>query len=230
VRGNRIFDTTADGLNLHQGISDAIVEHNVLRNTGDDALAMWSDQNPNHHNVFRNNTAQLPMLANGIGIYGGHDNLVTGNVVADVLLEGAGIQIANRFSGTVALSGTTKVMENTVLRGGSKFAGIQADVGAIFLFGKDSPITGIVELTGNRVLDSSYSGLHLYAQRIEDVRIDDLVVERPGTVGMQIQSMGSTKINKSRIAGGVFLCADLLPFVLTVTNSEGLDSPNCSGI
>jgi hypothetical protein len=230
VRGNRIFDTTADGLNLHQGISNAIVEHNVVRNTGDDGLAMWSDQNPNHHNVFRYNTVQLPMLANGIGIYGGHDNQITSNVVADVLIEGAGIQIANRFSGTVALSGTTLVKENTVLRGGSKFAGIQADVGAIFLFGKDSPITGIVEVTGNRILDSSYSGLHLYAQRIEDARIDNLIVERPGTVGVQIQSAGAAKIDKSRVAGGVYLCADLLPFVLTVTNSEGLDTPKCAGI
>ncbi|GIH04665.1 hypothetical protein Rhe02_27320 [Rhizocola hellebori] len=230
VRGNRIFDTTADGLNLHQGISNAIVEHNVVRNTGDDGMAMWSDQNPNHHNVFRNNTVQLPMLANGIGIYGGHDNAVTGNVVADVLLEGAGIQIANRFSGTVALSGTTKASDNTVLRGGSKFPGIQADVGAIFLFGKDSPITGVVELTGNRLIDSSYSGLHLFAQRIEGVSVDRLIIERPGTVGVQIQSTGSAKIDNSRVAGGVYLCADLLPFVLTVTNSEGLDTPKCAGI
>jgi hypothetical protein len=230
VRGNRIFDTTADGLNLHQGISNAIVEHNVVRNTGDDGLAMWSDQNPNHHNVFRNNTVQLPLLANGIGIYGGHDNQVLGNVVADVLIEGAGIQIANRFSGTVALSGTTLIKDNTVLRAGSKFPGIQADVGAIFLFGKDSPITGIVEVTGNRVADSSFSGLHLYAQRIEDVRVDRLIVERPGTVGVQIQSGGSAKIDNSRVAGGVFLCADLLPFVLTVTNSDGLDAPKCEGI
>ncbi len=230
VRGNRIFDTTADGLNLHQGISNAVVEHNVVRNTGDDGLAMWSDQNPNHHNTFRHNTVLLPMLANGIGIYGGHDNTVAANVVADVVIEGAGIQVANRFSGTVALSGVTRVQENTVLRGGSKFAGISADVGAIFLFGKDSPITGVVEITGNRVADSSFSGLHLYAQRIDGVVVKELVVERPGTVGVQIQSTGSGTVERSRVAGGVYLCADLLPFALTVTNSEGLDAPKCSGI
>jgi hypothetical protein len=170
------------------------------------------------------------MLANGIGIYGGHDNQVTGNVIADVLIDGAGIQVANRFSGTVALSGTTAIKDNTVLRAGSKFPGIQADVGAIFLFGKDSPITGVVEITGNRVSDSSYSGLHFFAQRVEGVSVDRLIVERPGTVGLQIQASGSAKIDSSRVAGGVYLCADLLPFVLTVTNSEGLDTPKCSGI
>lgn len=230
VRGNRILDTTADGLNLHQGISNTIVEHNLIRNTGDDGLAMWSDQNPNHRNAFRHNTVQLPLLANGIGIYGGHDNEIAGNVIADILIEGAGIQVANRFSGTVPLDGVTTLRDNTILRGGSRFAAISADVGAIFLFGKDSPITGTIKLSGNTSLDSSFSGLHLYASRIADVQVDGLTVERPGTVGVQIQSMGAATVTRSRVAGGVYLCADGQPFTLTATESQGLDAPKCAGI
>ncbi|HCU51192.1 MAG TPA: mycodextranase, partial [Micromonosporaceae bacterium] len=217
-------------LNLHQGISNTIVEHNLIRNTGDDGLAMWSDQNPNHRNAFRHNTVQLPLLANGIGIYGGHDNEIAGNVIADILIEGAGIQVANRFSGTVPLDGVTTLRDNTILRGGSRFAAISADVGAIFLFGKDSPITGTIKLSGNTSLDSSFSGLHLYASRIADVQVDGLTVERPGTVGVQIQSMGAATVTRSRVAGGVYLCADGQPFTLTATESQGLDAPKCAGI
>lgn len=228
VRDCRIVDQTADGINLHRGISHALIENNIIRNTGDDGLALWSDQDPDHDNVLRHNTVQLPMLANGIGVYGGQDNLVEGNVIADTLTEGAGIQVANRFSGTVALSGTTTLRTNTVLRGGSHFPGV-GEIGAIFLYGKDSPITGVVELDSDELIDSSFSGLHLFAARIADVRIKGLLVQRPGTVGLRIQTAGAATVTASRIEGGVYLCVDALPFQLTVTDSQGLDAPTCGG-
>jgi hypothetical protein len=226
VRGCRITDTTADGINLHRGISHATVEDTVVRNTGDDGLAMWSDQEPNHDNTFRHNTIQLPMLANGIGIYGGRDNLLEANVIADTLVEGAGIQVANRFSGTVPLEGTITLRDNTVLRGGSRFPGV-GDVGAIFLYGKDSPILAVIVLDGDEVADSSYSGLHLFALRIADVRIMRLRITRPGTAGLRIQSSGAASVAHSHVEGGVDVC---LPFALDVTTSEGLDTPGCKGI
>jgi hypothetical protein len=230
VRRNRIFDTTADGLNLHQGISETMVEHNVVRNTGDDGLAMWSDQNPNHHNVLRNNTVLSPMLANGIGVYGGHDNEIVGNVVADILIEGAGIQVANRFSGTVPLSGVTTIKGNTVLRGGSEFAGIGTNVGAFFIFGRDGAVTGTIKMVENTTLDSSFSGLLLYGVLVTDLQVDRLTVRRPGSVGIQFQAGGAGTIANSEVEGGVFLCQDTLPFALTVTASTGLDTPKCEGI
>jgi len=226
IRGCRIMDTTADGINLHRGISHAIVADTVVRNTGDDGLAMWSDQEPNHDNVFAHNTIQVPMLANGIGIYGGRDNLAEANVVADTVTEGAGIQLANRFSGTVPLDGTTTLRDNTVLRGGSKFPGV-GDIGAVFLYGKDSPILGTIELDGDELLDSPYSGLHLFASRVANVRITGLLVKHPGTVGIQIQSAGAAKVADSKVEGGVNLCMD---FTWEVTTSEGVSTPACRGI
>ena len=97
------------------------MEHNLIRNTGDDGLAMWSDQDPDRHNVFRFNTIQVPLLANGIAIYGGADNEVSDNVVADTVYEGGGIHLSYRFSGTVNLTGTITVARNTVLRSGGAF-------------------------------------------------------------------------------------------------------------
>lgn len=194
VRGNRIFDQTADGLNLHRGITHTVVEHNVVRNTGDDGLAMWSDEFPDAGNVFRFNTIQLPLLANGIGIYGGRDNKVTDNVVADILIEGAGIQLANRFSGTVPFDGTIEVANNTILRGGSDFDLIAMKVGGIFIYAKDSAVAAKVDIVGNDVVDSTYSGLQVLGTRVATLTVRDLRVQRPGTYGVQLQSAGEGEI------------------------------------
>ena len=77
-----------------------------MRNTGDDGLAMWAEHTPNSGNTFAHNTVQPPMLANGIAIYGGHDTTLVGNLVADPLREGSGIQVGSRF-GAEPFTGTS---------------------------------------------------------------------------------------------------------------------------
>ena len=52
VVGDSIRDQTVDGINFHDGITNATVEQTTVRNTGDDWLAMWSDTNPDEHDVF----------------------------------------------------------------------------------------------------------------------------------------------------------------------------------
>ena len=46
---------------------------------------------PNANNTFDHNTVQTPTLANGIAIYGGTDNTVSNNLVADPIREGSGL-------------------------------------------------------------------------------------------------------------------------------------------
>jgi hypothetical protein len=64
------------------------VHNNFWRNLGDDGLAMWSEHHAGHSYIFTQNTIVLPVLANGIPIYGGSDNQVTGNVIAESLTQG----------------------------------------------------------------------------------------------------------------------------------------------
>ncbi|SCF79459.1 Pectate lyase superfamily protein [Streptomyces sp. Cmuel-A718b] len=73
--GMRIRNTYADGINFANGTRNSTVYNSSFRNTGDDALAVWSskyvkDQSVDigHDNSFRNNTIQLPWRANGIAI------------------------------------------------------------------------------------------------------------------------------------------------------------------
>src|SRR4051812_803889 len=80
ITDNVIADQIADGINFHTGVTNSSVRNNFIRNTGDDALAMWSQTTPDAHDTFDHNTVQTPVLANGIAIYGGTDNTVSGNL------------------------------------------------------------------------------------------------------------------------------------------------------
>src|SRR6185369_11454938 len=99
--GMRIRDVTADGVNFHKGVTNSKVTNSDIRNTGDDALATWADSVADTNDSFDHNTVQYPILANGIAIYGGHDNFVTDNRVIDSgLTQGGGIHVAQRFAST----------------------------------------------------------------------------------------------------------------------------------
>ena len=92
----RIRDTTADGINFHGGVTNSTVTNSDIRNTGDDGIATWADssEGADANDTISNNTVQLQILANGIAIYGGHDNTVSGNLVVDSgINQGGGITV-----------------------------------------------------------------------------------------------------------------------------------------
>lgn len=89
ITNNVIVDQIADGLNFHTGVTDSVVSNNFIRNSGDDGLAMWSDKTADAGNTFDHNTVQTPVLANGIAIYGGRDNTVSNNLIADPIRRAA---------------------------------------------------------------------------------------------------------------------------------------------
>jgi hypothetical protein len=190
ITGCRILDQTADGLNLHNGVSNVVVENNFVRNSGDDGLAMWSDQNADHDNVFRFNTVVLPILANAIAIYGGRDISVTDNVVADTQTQGGGLHVGNRFN-SVPLSGTTTLARNTTLRAGVLDPNWQFGVGALWFYALDAPMTGRINVTDTDLIDSSYEAIQFIGNGISNVFLSNVRIEGAGTFALQLQSTGS---------------------------------------
>jgi hypothetical protein len=98
--GCRIRNTFADGVNLCGGTSDSMIEQCAIRNTGDDALALWSSSNydrPDRGNTIRHNTAGLQWLANNVAVYGGIDNVIMGNLLHDTVCFCAGINVSEPF-------------------------------------------------------------------------------------------------------------------------------------
>ncbi|MEV8373829.1 glycosyl hydrolase family 28-related protein [Kribbella sp. NPDC056861] len=160
IRNNVITDQVADGMNLHLGVSNVRATNNFIRNTGDDGLAMWSETNAeglvNHNNVYDHNTVQTPTLANNIAIYGGRDNAVTDNLVADPLREGSTLHAGSRF-GSTPFEGTLSFARNTTVRGGPRDLNWDLGLGAIWLYALQSNMSGKIEVTDSSFLDSTYN-------------------------------------------------------------------------
>ena len=192
IRRNRIVDHTADGLNLRGGVTNALVEHNFVRNSGDDGLAMWSHRRLNRNIAYRNNTVIAPILANGIAIYGGADIKVSGNLVADTVTEGGGIHIGNRFDAE-PLTGRIDIDGNLVVRAGSYDPNWKFGVGAVWFYALDHPITASITVRNTEIVDSTLPALHFIGKPITGVAFDDVRIRGTGSDPVQIQSAGAAR-------------------------------------
>jgi hypothetical protein len=196
----RVLDTTADGLNLHRGISGVIVEESFFRNNGDDGIASWAEKLANHDIIIRHNTVVAPILANGVAIYGGHDIVVSDNLIADTLTEGGGLHLGNRFN-AVPLSGKISLKGNMVVRGGSIDPRWHIGIGAVWLFALDVPIKAQIDLRTTRLLDSSQEALLLYGRRIDGLVVDGLRIDRAGGSLIELRADGSATLSGVRAIG-----------------------------
>jgi Pectate lyase superfamily protein len=200
VRHVRVLDTTADGLNLHRGISGVIVEDSFFRNNGDDGIASWAEKLANHDIIIRHNTIVAPILANGVAIYGGHDIAVSDNLIADTLTEGGGLHLGNRF-GAIPLSGKISLKGNMVVRGGSIDPRWHFGIGAVWLFALDAPIKAQIDLRTTTVLDSSQEAVLLFGRRIDGLVVNGLRVDRAGGSLIELRADGSATLSGVRATG-----------------------------
>lgn len=119
VRGCRIRSTYADGINLNRGASNNLVEHNHLRGTGDDGLAVYSETLAGvcTGNTIRFNTVIAPWWAHNCALWGCTNQLVEDNYWADNALFGS---FAVNLSGSSQVYPVTNstIRRNTLLRGG----------------------------------------------------------------------------------------------------------------
>jgi hypothetical protein len=239
VSGSRVLDTTADGLNLHDGITGSTVTNNFLRNTGDDGLAAWSDQNADANDTFSYNTVELPMLANNIALYGGHDNTVSYNVVSDTQTQGGGIHVANRFS-SVPLAGTTTILNDTTLRAGVLDPNWQFGVGALWFDAQQGALNSPINVTGVNLVDSSYEGIQtVEGSSVSNVTLTDVDIDGAGTFALQLQDGGSMTFNHVTSeyigqANQIYSCeGTAFTFNLVGTTNgawkNNISSPYCNG-
>jgi hypothetical protein len=197
VTGNTIVDQIADGLNFHTGVTDSLVAYTVVGNTGDDALAMWSDRIGDARNVIRHNTVQSPTLANGIAIYGGTDNTVAGNLIADPVREGSAMHIGSRF-GAKDFTGHLWIRDNTTVRAGTYELNWNIGLGAIWIFALDSSIAADIRVVGDRYLDNTYNAIMIVSDwpvkdkySVANVSFTDIQVDGTGTSVLSARAAGS---------------------------------------
>ncbi|WP_410676231.1 glycosyl hydrolase family 28-related protein [Amycolatopsis sp. cmx-4-68] len=197
VTNNVIADQIADGLNFHTGVTDSVVANNFVRNTGDDGLAMWSEKAPDARNAFDHNTVQTPVLANGIALYGGADNVVSGNLVADPIREGSAIQVGSRF-GAEAFTGSLRIAGNTTVRAGTFELNWKIGLGAIWFYALEKDIAADISVTGDDFLDNTYNAIMLVSDfpvkdkySITGLRFADLRVDGTGTSVLSARAAGA---------------------------------------
>ena len=227
IERTRIDDTTADGINLHDGITNATVTDNFIRNTGDDGIAAWSENDADTDDVISFNTVEVPVLANNIAIYGGADNQVTDDVVSDTQTQGGGIHLANRFN-AVAMSGTTTVARDTALRTGVLDPNWHYGVGALWFWASDSAMAGAVRVSDVNLIDSSYEGIQFAGSSVTNVDFSNVAISGVGTFALQLESHGSASF-KNVVAtnvgakAGIYNCqyTGSSEQAFTVTNSGG---------
>jgi hypothetical protein len=203
VSNTIVADVIADGVNFRRGVTNSKVLNSFFRNTGDDAMAMWShnvstvavDENAN--NVFDHNTVQTPTLANGIAIYGGRDNTVSNNVVADPIREGSGLHAGQRFNST-PFAGYLRFTNNTTVRAGTFELNWNIGLGAIWLFALEGSLTANIEVTGDHFLQSTYNAIMLVSDwpvkdlySISNVHFKDVHVDGTGTSVVSARAAGS---------------------------------------
>ncbi|WP_432827568.1 discoidin domain-containing protein [Dactylosporangium sp. CA-092794] len=201
IEGNRILDTTADGINFNGTVTGSVVRDTYVRNTGDDGLAMWSLHAENKNDTFANNTVVQPNLANGIAIYGGTDIALSKNVVADTNGLGSGIAVSNQQfiagQGFTPLAGTIDLADNVLIRAGAMNPNWNHPMGAIRFDSYDSAIDGVrIKVTGTRIIASPYSAFEVVSGGglglpVNGLTVDGATVQGVGTVVLQVEAKGS---------------------------------------
>ncbi|MEV7307647.1 CARDB domain-containing protein [Streptomyces microflavus] len=198
--GMRIRNTYADGINFANGTRNSTVYNSSFRNTGDDALAVWSskyvkDQSVDigHDNSFRNNTIQLPWRANGIAIYGGYGNKIENNIISDTMNYPA-IMLATDHD-PLPFSGQTLIANNALYRTGGAFWNEDQEFGAITLFPQNLPIPGVT-IRDTDIIDSTYDGIQFKTGGgvMQDVRIENVRIDKSNN-GSGILAMGGARGN-----------------------------------
>jgi len=237
ITGVTIRDTTADGINLHRGVSNVIVEQSVLRNTGDDGLAMWAQSTADQNNIFRFNNIGIPILANNIAIYGGKNNSVIGNFVYDTLTQGGGIHVGIRFN-AVGNADPTTITGNTMLRAGCLDVNWKFGVGALWFYALNSPMSGAITAKNNTIQDAAYEAIQFVSENdlerlsVTNVKLEDIQINGAGTFAVQLNGKGSAQFTRVRAhnlgVNGIYDCEKgKFKFILGPGNS-GWNGTQCA--
>jgi len=201
ISSARVRDVFADGIHLNGGTSATTVEQSQVRNTGDDGLAIDTEGGDVTGSTLQDDTVQNVIQANGIGVYGGGNNTVTGNLVSDTVSYGAGITISTRFG--QGFDGPTTVDGNVLVRTGSYNAEFGTNLGAIWLYADQSDLSQPVNIDNDTIADSTYQGILLMGgDSIDQLALDGDTITTTGSYGIDIEGVGGALTASNVTIGG----------------------------
>lgn len=180
----RIRNNLADGVNFCQGTSYAAVINCNIRNSGDDGLAMWCNNyngaKNETGNVFCYNTVEHVWRAGAIAVYGGTDQKVYNNYIAESFIS-SGFHSNDTFPGHGwgATPDKPVVVENNwFVRAGSYWDIFNRDYGAIDL---EQSLSNIV-FRNNHLWECPAEALSVHTGQT-NITVDGLYVNGAGLSG-----------------------------------------------
>ena len=188
VRGCRVRNIYADGINLNRGSSNNLVEHNHVRGIGDDGIAILSEtaSTPtiSTNNTLRFNTVTANWWGNNCDLAGGGGHVIEDNYFADnSQLACFTINLPSAFPMYPVTSAI--IRRNTIVRGGGNLSGQKR--GAIWINPGDQTISGVF-IRDNEIRDPIFRGIHLAGTQAQGITFERNVVDRPGENGVHILS------------------------------------------
>ena len=126
-------------------------------------MAMWSNVDRDVGNRFDHNTIQTPVLANGIAIYGGEDNTVSDNLVADPVREGSALHAGYRHAST-DFQGHLTFARNTTVRAGTRELNWDIGLGAIWFYALEGHMKADFRVVDSDFLDVSYNAIQFVSE------------------------------------------------------------------
>jgi hypothetical protein len=209
VENTVIESTDADGLNFNGNASNCTVKNNFIRNSGDDGLAIWSYPTADTGITFSNNTIVQPTLANGIADYGGSNNTISNNVVADTEPLGSGIDISNEafLQPFTPLSGTITVSGNYLIRAGAYNPNWSHPMGAVQFDAYNTDFSNVtVNYSGGAILDSPYEAFEIVGgdgtgHVVNGLNISNVNVQNTGTTVFQAETGGAASVSGVTASG-----------------------------
>src|SRR5205823_9063142 len=94
---------------------------------------------------------------------------VSGNLIADPIREGSGIQLGSRF-GSQPFTGHAWITGNITVRAGTYELNWNIGLGAIWIYALERSINADIEVAGDSFLDNTYNAIML----VSDFPVRDL--------------------------------------------------------
>ena len=151
----------------------------------------------------------------------------SGNLVADPIREGSGLQVGSRF-GAEPFTGHLWITDNTTVRAGTYELNWNIGLGAIWFYALEKNIDADIQVVGDHFLDNTYNAIMLVADwpvkdlySITNVHFKDIRVDGTGTSVLSARAAGSATFENvdARNVGAVGInnCGS---FNFTPTGSE----------
>jgi len=197
VSESRVRDTYADGININNGqdkfATDIVVEHNHVRGTGDDGIAVLSQGGwpyPVERVRLSGNTVVAPWWGHNMNLGGGVEILAEHNRLADSAWS-ACLAVEQSAAYPMSALRSATITENTLVRCGGNRASQHR--GAIWLFPDVGTIAGLT-IAKNRIEQPLFSGIDVWGRGQSELQLSDNTIIEPGENGIVIRSSARGRV------------------------------------